>query len=191
MVFFLANRDHSELPEADRLRVGEAEYGDALELAGQTLGAVRERIVRDDEDQNSRRLQPSVAVVEKHKLQSLVAVISDFHVVRWVEIEERAAACRKVGFEGAALRGRNAARSRSGGSICIKFDGRSLSCEVFRDFEQCGSIASARIDGEERSWRYQELPEVARFFDGQRVMTEFQTPCIAHGSAPFFWDWGL
>jgi hypothetical protein len=32
------------------------------------------------------------------------------------------------------------------------------------------------------------LPEVARFFDGQRVMTEFQTPCIAHGSAPFFWD---
>src|SRR5271165_114870 len=56
MVFFLANRDDSELPEADRLRVREAEYGDALELAGQTLGAVRERIVRDDEDQDSCRL---------------------------------------------------------------------------------------------------------------------------------------
>ena len=68
MVFLLANRHHSELPEADRLRVGEAEYGDALELAGQTLGAVRERIVRDNENQNSRRLQPGVAVVEKHKL---------------------------------------------------------------------------------------------------------------------------
>ena len=40
MVFFLANRHDSELPEADRLGMGEAEYGDALELAGQTPGAV-------------------------------------------------------------------------------------------------------------------------------------------------------
>src|SRR5664280_2490449 len=127
MVFFLANRHHSKLPEADRLRVGEAEYGDTLELAGQTLGAVRERIVRDNEDQNSRRLQPAIAVVEKHKFQALVAVISDFHVVRWVEIEERAAACRKVRFESAALRGGNAARSRGDGSICIKFNDGSLS----------------------------------------------------------------
>src|SRR5664280_1553120 len=119
MVFFLANRHHSKLPEADRLRVGEAEYGDTLELAGQTLGAVRERIVRDDEDQNSRRFQPAIAVVEKHQLQSLVAVISDFHVVRWVEIEKRAAACRKVRFEGAAVCGWNAARRRIGGSISI------------------------------------------------------------------------
>jgi hypothetical protein len=127
-------------------------------------------------------------VVEKHKFQALVAVISDFHVVRWVEIEKRATACRKVRFEGAALRGGNAARSRSDGSICIKFDGRSLSREVFRDLDQRGSIASAWINGEERSGRYQELPEVACFFDGQRVMTEFETPCIAHGGAPFFWD---
>jgi hypothetical protein len=59
-----------------------------------------------------------------------------------------------MGFEGAALRGENAARSRGDGSICIKFDGRSLSREVFRDFEQRSSVASARINGEERSWRY-------------------------------------
>jgi len=65
MVFFLANRRHSDLPEADRLRVGETEYGDALELAGQTPGAVRERIVWDDEDQDSLRLQPRVAMVKK------------------------------------------------------------------------------------------------------------------------------
>src|SRR5271157_2314146 len=149
LVFFLANRQHSELPEADGLRVGEAEYGDAFELAGQTPGALRERTVRDDEDQNPRRLQPSVTVVEKDELQSLVAVISDLQVVRWVEIEERAIACRKVGFEGATLRGWDAARSRSGCSICIKFDGRSLSREVFRDFEQRSSVASARINGEE------------------------------------------
>jgi len=115
-------------------------------------------------------------------------VISDFHVVRWVEIEKRATACREVGFKGAALRGWNAARSRRGSSICIQFDGRSLSREVFGDFKQCGSIASARIHCEERFRRYQELAEVARFFDGQRVMTEFQTPCIADGRAPFFWD---
>src|SRR5271157_2574182 len=190
MVFFLANCQHSELPEADRLRVGKAEYGDALELAGQTLGAVRERIVRDDEDEDSRCLEPTIAMVEKDKFQTLVAMVADFHVVWWVEVEERATACRKVGFEGAALRGWDAARSRSGCSICIKFDGRSLCREVLRDFEQCGSIASAWIHGEEWSWRYQELPKVARFFDGQRVMTEFQTPCIAHGSAPFFWDFG-
>jgi hypothetical protein len=56
MVFFLANRHHSELPEADRLRVSEAKYGYPLELAGQTSGAGRERMVRDDKDQNSRRL---------------------------------------------------------------------------------------------------------------------------------------
>src|SRR5271157_448006 len=135
MVFFLANRYYSELPEADRLRVGEAEYGDALELAGQTLGALRERIVWDDEDQDSRRLQPCVAVVEKQKFQALVAVISDFHVIRWVEIEERAAACRKMGFERAALRGWNAARSRGDGSICIKFDGRSQCREVSGDLD--------------------------------------------------------
>src|SRR5664279_2089478 len=154
MVFFLANRDDSELPEADRLRVGEAEHGNALELAGQTLGAVRERVIRDDEDQNSRRLQPAVAVVKKHEFQALVAVISGFHVVRWVEIEERAAACRKVGFERAAVCGWNAARRRIGGSICIELDGCSLCREVFCDFDQCGSIASARIHGKERSWRY-------------------------------------
>src|SRR5271157_4973639 len=152
MVFFLANRQHSDLPEADRLRVGETEYGDPLELAGQTPGAVRERIVRDDEDQNAGRFQPSVAVVEKDKFRTLVAVIPDFHVVRWVEIEKRATACRKVGFEGATLRGWDAARSRGGGSICIEFDGRSLSREVFGDLEYGGSIASARIDREERSW---------------------------------------
>src|SRR5664280_419641 len=184
MVFFLANRYDSELPETDRLWVGKAEYGDALELAGQTLGTVRERIVRDDEDQNPRRLQPGVAVVEKHEFQALVAVISGFHVVRWVEIEERAAACRKVGFEGAALCGGNAARSRGDGSIDIELDGRSLCREVFCDLDQGGSVASARIHCKEGSWRYQELSKVARFLDGQRVMTKFQTPCIAHGSAP-------
>src|SRR5271157_1276364 len=117
-------------------------------------------------------------------------MVADFHVVRWVEIEKRAAACRKVGFESAALRGRNAARSRGGSSICIKFYGRSMSCEIFGDFKQGGSIASAWIHGEERSWRYQELPEVARFVERQRIMPEFQSPCIAHGSAPFFWDLG-
>ena len=93
-----------------------------------------------------------------------------------------------MGFEGAALRGWNAARIRSGGSICINFDGSYLRREVFGDLDQGGSVASARIDREERSWRYQELAEVARFFDRQRVMTEFETPCIAHGIAPFFWD---
>ncbi len=154
MVFFLANRHHSELPEADRLRVGEAEYRDVFELAGETLGAVGERIVGDDEDQNSRRLQPGVAVIEKHKFQALVAVISDLDVVRWVEIEKRATACRKVGFEGAALRGWDAARSRGGGSICIELDGCSLCREVSCDFDQCGSIASARIHGKEQSRRY-------------------------------------
>src|SRR5271157_1012192 len=112
---------------------------------------MRERIVRDDEDQNSRRLQPSVAMIEKHELQALVAVIPDFHVVRWVEIEKRATACRKVGFESAAVCGWNAARSRSGSPVRIKFDGRSLYCEVFGDFEQGSSIASARIEGKERS----------------------------------------
>ena len=35
-----------------------------------------------------------------------------------------------------------------GGSIGIKFDGCSLGREVFRDFEQGGSIASTRIHGE-------------------------------------------
>ena len=109
---------------------------------------------------------------------------SDFHVVRRIEIEERAAACRKVGFEGAALRGWNAARSRGGSSICIEFDSRFLSREVFRDLKQCRSIASARIDREERSWRYQELSKVARFFYGQRIMSEFQTPCVAPFGRP-------
>ena len=112
-------------------------------------------------------------------------MISDFHVVRWVEIEERAATCRKVGFEGTALCGGNAARSRGRGSIGIELDGRSLCREVFCDLDQSGSVASARIHCKEGSWRYQELSKVARFLDGQRVMTKFQTPCIAHGSAPF------
>src|SRR5271157_4043523 len=70
MVFFLANRYDSELPEADRLRMSETEYRDTLELASQTLGTVRERIVRDDEDQNARRLQPAVAVVKKDELEA-------------------------------------------------------------------------------------------------------------------------
>jgi hypothetical protein len=95
-----------------------------------------------------------------------------------------------VRFEGAAVCGWDAARSCRGSSICIKFDGRSFSVEVFSDFKQCGSIASARIHGKEGSWRYQELSEVARFFDGQRKMTEFETSCISHGIAPFFWDLG-
>jgi len=112
-------------------------------------------------------------------------VIPDFHIVRWVEIEERAAACRKMGIEGAALRGWDAARSRGGGSICIEFDGRSVSREILCNLEQCGSIASARIHREERFWRDQDLSEVARFFEWQRIIPEFQSTCITHGSAPF------
>ncbi len=85
-VFGFANADDGELMETNRFRVAEPKYGNTLELAGETLGTVRKRNLGDDEDQDSRGLQPSIAVVEENKLQSLIAVWSQLHVVRRIEV---------------------------------------------------------------------------------------------------------
>jgi hypothetical protein len=69
----LANTEHSDLPEADRLVIGHAKDVQSGEVRTQDPGALVQALERYDQHQHALNHQPAERVVQKQALQSVVA----------------------------------------------------------------------------------------------------------------------
>ena len=66
------------------------------------------------------------------------------------------------------------------GPVRIQLNRSVMGGKVSRNFYESRTVTGTRIDGEKWLSRDQEVAEVSRLLDGQRVVSEFQSSGITH-----------
>jgi hypothetical protein len=113
-------------------------------------------------------------------------VWSELAVIERIEIQKRAGFCQHTALKRAAVNGGDPFRGGRCSPVCIEFNASGACAAVFGDFDQRRTVTDAGIDGGIRFGRKQERPNVLGFLDRQRVMAEFNAPCMPHVSSAVF-----